>query len=471
MTESGHYSWDGLIDYIKTQKSLSSQKKEEWNTERANFQSLLQEKDLIIKSLQAENKELLTRLAILEYTVRQDNQKTNKHTHHRIKSDQIVVLKPSHHKLHSLDDSQKPSPTHRPSQSYGGCSEVPFERVHIPASSLPEAKCGLKKLWSPRLSLKSHLDGVRGLHFVSQNILASASEDCTVKLWDCSLFETESECSESYLTLRGHAGPVLSIDGGQGLVFTGDTQGIIRSWAVPSPQEVEAYADFKNYCTGRWKAHSDCVWSIRYNAQDHAIISASSDNTVKLWKLPGDNSIGTPQCRVFSFPGVYNTPTACNWVPANSKYITVGYYSFITVFNVETSGFTKIPYAGENFSIAHQVNCIASSARASLTVTGHEDKRIRFFDLNSKGCIKDMVGHTDSVTDVAIDSSGYYMLSTGHDGSLRSWDLRNFHCLHEITINRKKYDESIFCLAMHPGEEMIAIGGADSVIKILEAKE
>ena len=116
------------------------------------------------------------------------------------------------------------------------------------------------------------------------------------------------------------------------------------------------------------------------------------------------------------------------------------------------------------------MNCIVSSQSTNLTVTGHEDKRIRFFDLSSNQCIKDMVGHTDSVTDICVDLSGLYMLSTGHDGSLRSWDIRTFHCLHEITLNRKKYDESIFSISLHPSQDLIAIGGSDSIVKLLESQ-
>ncbi len=36
-------------------------------------------------------------------------------------------------------------------------------------------------------SLRSHMDGVRGLEFM-HNCLVSASEDCTLKVWDSTIF-------------------------------------------------------------------------------------------------------------------------------------------------------------------------------------------------------------------------------------------------------------------------------------------
>jgi WD40 repeat protein len=472
MSEFEPYSWTGILEYINTQKLNSERERNEWKTERNNFLMVLQEKDIIIANLRYENKELQTRISILEYTMRQESQK-NKKMHHRINSDQLATKsKALKNKLNILDEGAKYSPVHRPSQSYGGFTETKFEQVNVPPAKINlDTKPYTKKAWSPKLCLKSHLDGIRGLHFASPKVMASVSEDCTVKLWDCRNFLAESEIIESYLTLRGHTAPVLTIDGGQGMIYTGDCKGVIRSWTVPDPEEVERYGHYKNNCLTKWAGHSDCVWCLRYNPVDNFIATSSSDNTVKVWKVPLEYKGNQPSCKIFSFPGLYNTPTACNWVTTNYKYITVGYSSFITVFNVETSGFSKIPYTSEGLGTNHQVNCIYTSSSTSLTVSGHEDKRIRFFDLNSNSCIKDMVGHTDSVTDISLDTSGFYMISTGHDGSVRSWDLRNFHCLHEVTINRKKYDESIFCVAQHPELPILATGGSDSLIKILEAKD
>jgi striatin 1/3/4 len=71
-------------------------------------------------------------------------------------------------------------------------------------------------------------------------------------------------------------------------------------------------------------------------------------------------------------------------------------------------------------------NTIASNAASPLLISGHEDNHIRYYDLSSCMCIKDMVGHTDSISSLSIDSSGTYVFSGGHDGSVRAWDVRKF---------------------------------------------
>jgi WD40 repeat protein len=42
--------------------------------------------------------------------------------------------------------------------------------------------------------------------------------------------------------------------------------------------------------------------------------------------------------------------------------------------------------------------------------------------------------HNDSVTSINIINN-VYCVSTGHDGAIKLWDLRNYTCLHELSVN------------------------------------
>lgn len=105
-----------------------------------------------------------------------------------------------------------------------------------------------KVLFQSKCTLKSHLDGVRGLHFVpAQNALATASEDCTIKLWDvnkfCSIKDVEGVLNfEPYITMRGHLSPIMSLSGSdsdgclsmQNLLISGSRNGTLKIWKVPT---------------------------------------------------------------------------------------------------------------------------------------------------------------------------------------------------------------------------------------------
>ena len=76
-----------------------------------------------------------------------------------------------------------------------------------------------KVLFQSKCTLKSHLDSVRGIHFVpSFNSLVTASEDCSIKVWDVNKFSNIRDEEgmlnfEPYITMRGHVSPVISICG------------------------------------------------------------------------------------------------------------------------------------------------------------------------------------------------------------------------------------------------------------------
>lgn len=132
--------------------------------------------------------------------------------------------------------------------------------------------------------------------------------------------------------------------------------------------------------------------------------------------------------------------------------------------------------------LIHRVKCHPT---LPLTITAHDDHHIRFFDNNTGKMVHSMVAHLDAVTSLAVDPNGLYLLSgsklnlnlyyyfllmivffSGHDSSIRIWNLETKTCVQEITAHRKKLDESILDVAFHPSEAYIASAGADSLVKV-----
>ena len=121
-----------------------------------------------------------------------------------------------------------------------------------------------KVLFSSKCSLKSHFDSVRGLQFLpSLNALASASEDCTLKIWEVSKFQTLKEAEgtsnfDPYLTIRGNSSPIMCLTGLQScsnqitdnLLLTGTVSGVLKAWKVPPPSQIDQYGKDKDqsYC-------------------------------------------------------------------------------------------------------------------------------------------------------------------------------------------------------------------------------
>ena len=83
--------------------------------------------------------------------------------------------------------------------------------------------------------------------------MASASDDCQVKLWNIKTIQKDYETSngflEQFMTLRGHTGPLMSITGPkqssdskvEKLLFTAGSEGAIRVWNMPDQSIDEKY--------------------------------------------------------------------------------------------------------------------------------------------------------------------------------------------------------------------------------------
>lgn len=70
---------------------------------------------------------------------------------------------------------------------------------------------------------------------------------------------------------------------------------------------------------------------------------------------------------------------------------------------------------------------------------------------------------------MVFTNNGLNVISGGHDGAVKVWDMRNFKSVAEIKNgHQKKYEEAVMCLTCHSSVPFFASGGADCLINIYE---
>ncbi|XP_025103842.1 striatin-3-like isoform X7 [Pomacea canaliculata] len=329
-----------------------------------------------------------------------------------------------------------------------------------------------RKTWNAKYTLRSHFDGVRALAFHPvEPVLLTASEDNTLKLWNLQKTVPAKKAAsldvEPVYTFRAHVGPVLSLavsaTGEQ--CFSGGVDATIRCWNIPS-SNIDPYDSFDpSVLQSTLVAHTDAVWGLSIHSSKMQLLSCSSDGTVRLWS-PGAKS---PLLNTFTVDTESGVPVSVDFVRCDPTQLVASYSSSNTyIFDMETGKQVLTLDTRQNCdtSGSNQINRVINHPTMPITITAHEDRHIRFFDNNTGKIIHAMVAHLDSVTCLAVDPNGLYLLSGSHDCSIRLWNLDSKTCVQEITSHRKKFDESIHDVAFHPQKPYIASAGADALAKV-----
>ncbi|RPA74497.1 nuclear distribution protein nudF [Ascobolus immersus RN42] len=280
--------------------------------------------------------------------------------------------------------------------------------------------------WLPRAparhDLSGHQNPVTSVAFhPTFSVLASGSEDCTIKLWDW-------EDGEFKQTIKGHTKAVLDVD------FGGPPGGILLA-SCSSDLTIKLWDpgnDYKNIRTLTGHDHSiSAVRFIPSEAGGQHLVSASRDKTLKIWEVNTGYCIRTIEGHsdwirdvTPSFDGKWllsagSDQTARIWDPSNGepKATLVGHEHVIECCVYAPP--TAYPHLAK---LAGLKKPPPASSSSEYIATGSRDKTIRIWDTRGS-LIKTLHGHDNWVRALQFHPGGKYLLSVSDDKTLRAWDL------------------------------------------------
>nr|XP_014346556.1 PREDICTED: striatin-4 [Latimeria chalumnae] len=332
-----------------------------------------------------------------------------------------------------------------------------------------DARDAFKKTWNPKFTLRSHFDGIRALAFHhSEPVLLTASEDCTLKLWNLQKTVTAKKNAaldvEPIYAFRAHRGAVLALVMGSNgeNCYSGGVDGTVRCWKIPD-FNMDPYDNYDpGILCSVLNGHTDAVWGLAFSSCQNRLASCSADGTVRIW-----DTTSHPSCvSIYNKDNEGRIPSSVAFGSAEPAHVVASYSSGDTViYDLHTSQ-PIITLESKVANGSSHINRVVSHPSQPITITAHDDRGIRFLDNRTGKVIHSMVAHLDAVTCLAVDPNGVYLMSGSHDCSIRLWNLENRTCVQEITAHRKKHDEAIHDVVFHPSKPFIASAGADALAKV-----
>jgi WD repeat-containing protein 48 len=185
------------------------------------------------------------------------------------------------------------------------------------------------------------------------------------------------------------------------------------------------------------QAHTHWINDITLAQQHTALVSASSDLLVKVWRpLASDANEPATIGQHADYVRCVATPSqSANWVASG------GLDRKLYLWDLSGAGKTlEIDVQGEE--VSQKGSVYALGATHDILANGGPESIVRLWDPKSGQRITKFVGHTDMIRAILISESGDMVLSASADQTVKVWSVTAGRCMHTLTM----HDHSVWAL-------------------------
>lgn len=190
------------------------------------------------------------------------------------------------------------------------------------------------------------------------------------------------------------------------------------------------------------QAHTHWVNDILLTHNNSALVSASSDITVKVWRphseeshIPTTIGLHSDYVKCLASPGTHS-----DWVASG------GLDHKIRLWDLNGGGEKLHIDVGEDENSA-KGSVYALSVRGSIMASGGPESIVRLWDPKSGKRITNFVGHTDNIRDILVNEDGDTVMTASSDQSIKVWSITAGRCMYTLTM----HNDSVWSLySDHP---------------------
>jgi WD40 repeat protein len=303
---------------------------------------------------------------------------------------------------------------------------------------------GMIKLWDVAAqkelgTLRGHTGGTFSLAFrPASNLLASAGMDRVIRLWDV---ETKQELTPP----MGHAGPIYSVafNNSGTIIASAGNDGLVKLWDVATHKELAALP-----------GHPGAAMAVTFSYDGLMLVSAGADTTVKLWDVATRTKLAT-------FEGHTEAVKSLAISRNNHLLASAGNDGKVKLWDLQTKKELPALNLSDSSFPVHRV-AFSSDGQILAGISGIRNDTLKLWRVDNSQELLTLKGHTDAVWSIAFSNDGLTLASGSSDRKVKLWNVASFQEL--ITIQARQ--GSVQSIAFNRAGTLLASGGVNDTAKI-----
>ncbi len=168
------------------------------------------------------------------------------------------------------------------------------------------------------------------------------------------------------------------------------------------------------------EGHYGAVWSVAVSADGKVALSASDDETLKLWNLETEREPLTLKGHMSAVRGVA--------MDLSGRVLSGALNGGLAVWGDSGIRYKMRRLPGHE----RQINGVALSADGRVAASASDDRTVKLWDVESGSELRTLQGHTGPVLGVAMSADGQLAISASEDKTLRVWKVESGRELHVL---------------------------------------
>ncbi|MDX2544210.1 hypothetical protein ACOT81_21580 [Streptomyces sp. WI04-05B] len=288
-------------------------------------------------------------------------------------------------------------------------------------------------------------------------LLATASYDGTVRLWDVSDRARPKALGKPLAANASWVSSAVFSPDGHTLVSAGD-DGTVRRWDVTDPARPRPLGTPLD-------GHDGTIYLIAFSPDGRTLASAAEDRTVRLWNMADP---ARPTLRS-TLRGAGAAVRAIAFSPDGRRLAASGDDRVIRLYDVSKPGDPK-PYDTRLTGHTDLVHSVAFSPDGRTLASGAADDTIRLWDVSDPAHAAQLgaplTGHTDAIWSVAFSPDGTTLAAASADGTASLWNVSDPQYPSEVGEPLAGSSGEMYALGFSPDGRTLATGSGDRKVRL-----